>query len=176
MGAMERQTDPTIPALVRPATEADLPAILDIYNHAVLHSTATFDEEPRALEDQRRWLREHAHPYAVVVAVSGDRVAGWASLSPFHARPAYRFTAEDSVYVHPEHRGRGIGGLLLAELLSLARGNGFHTVVARITGGNDASVRLHARLGFEHAGTEREVGYKFGQWLDVTVMQAVVDR
>ena len=156
---------------VRPATEADLEAIRGIYNAEVLRSTATFDEEPRDLEAQRRWLEAHGDPYLALVAEVDGAVVGWGALSPFGLRPAYRFTAEDSVYVHEAARGRGVGALLLRELLRGAAERGFHSVVARITGENAASIRLHVRCGFRVVGVEREVGYKFGRWLDVVVMQ-----
>lgn len=157
--------------LIRPATEDDLPAVLDIYNDAVLTSTASFDIQPRTMEAHRRWWLDHQHPFAVLVAEDAGQVTGWASISRFGTKPAYRFTVENSVYVHPEAHGRGLGTLLLARLLETARDNGFRTVIARITGGNDVSVRLHQRLGFRHVGVEREVGYKFGRWLDVIIMQ-----
>lgn len=156
---------------VRPATEADLEAIRAIYNAEVLGSTATFDEEPRDAEAQRRWLEAHQHPYAALVAEADGAVLGWGALSPFGARAAYRFTAEDSVYVHADARGRGVGTVLLRELLRAGRERGFRTVVARITAENGASIRLHERCGFVVVGVEREVGYKFGRWLDVVVMQ-----
>lgn len=156
---------------VRPATEADLEAIRAIYNAEVLASTATFDEEPRDPAAQRRWLEAHADPYVVLVAVADGAVLGWGSLSPFGSRPAYRFTVENSVYVQADARGRGVGTVLLRELLRVGRERGFRTVVARITAENGPSIRLHQRCGFVLVGVEREVGYKFGRWLDVVVMQ-----
>ena len=160
--------------IVRPATAADPPGIAGIYNHAILNSTATFDVEPWDAVRQRRWLREHTHPYAVIVAVDGEEVLGWASLSPFRTKAAYLYTAENSVYVRDDLRGNGIGQLLLARLLEVAAENGFRTVIARITADNPVSVRLHERYGFETVGVEREVGHKFGRWLDVVVMQRMV--
>ena len=170
---MERRQT-ALPVTVRLAAAADLPAILDIYNDAVLHSTATFDTEPRTMDEQEGWLRGHAHPYAVLVAEAGGAVVGWACLSPFRPKPAYRFTAEDSVYVRRDVRADGIGRLLLERLLEVAAGNGFHSVVGLIVGDNPASLRLHRRLGFRRVGVEREVGYKFERWLDVVVMQKLV--
>jgi phosphinothricin acetyltransferase len=160
--------------MIRAAAAADLPGIAAIYNDAILNSTATFDVEPWDDEQCRRWLREHGHPYAVIVAVGGDPVLGWASLSPFRAKAAYQYTAENSVYVRDDLRGNGIGGLLLARLLEVAAENGFRTVIARIAGDNPVSVRLHERYGFRTVGVEREVGHKFGRWLDVVVMQMMV--
>ncbi|MBI1885819.1 MAG: N-acetyltransferase [Chloroflexi bacterium] len=160
--------------VVRRAEPPDLPAITDIYNHAVLTSTATFDTEPRSLEQQRRWLDEHGEPYAVLVAVLDGEVVGWASLSPWRAKPAYRYTAEDSLYIHREHQGKAIGVILLSELLNVAEASGFHTVIAGIVPENEPSLRLHRRLGFREVGHEREVGYKFDRWLDVVLMQKLL--
>lgn len=160
--------------VIRPAEAGDLPAIAEIYNDAVLHSTATFDVEPWTEGEQVRWLRDHGHPYAVLVAGREGEVMGWASLGPYRVKPAYRFTTEDSVYVRSDVQGGGIGALLLARLLEVAAGNGFHAVIARVAGGNPGSERLHRRLGFRRVGVEREVGRKFERWLDVVVMQKVV--
>jgi L-amino acid N-acyltransferase YncA len=160
---------------LREATDADQRAILDIYNDAVLHSTATFDLEPRTWEGQLRWFQEHRPPYAVFVTTVGDTVAGWGSLSPFRPRPGYRFTAEDSIYVRQDFRGRGIGASLLELLIEAASRGRFHSVMALIDGDNAVSVRLHERFGFRHVGTFREVGFKFGRWLDVVHMQRMVE-
>jgi len=160
--------------IVRPAEADDLPGIAAIYNDAILNSTATFDVEPWSEERWRDWLRRHADPYAAIVAADGQEVLGWAALSPFRSKAAYRYTSEDSVYVREDQRGNGIGRLLLARLVEVAAENGFRTVIARIAGDNPVSVRLHERLGFETVGVEREVGRKFGRWLDVVVMQWMV--
>jgi phosphinothricin acetyltransferase len=160
--------------VIRLAEAADLAAIADIYSDAVLNSTATFDVEPWTEDEQAGWLREHGHPYAVLVADRDREVVGWASLGRYRSKPAYRFTAEDSVYVRPDMHGEGIGALLLARLLEVAAENGFHAVIARIAGENPTSERLHRRFGFRRVGVEREVGRKFERWLDVVVMQKVV--
>jgi L-amino acid N-acyltransferase YncA len=160
---------------VRRAVDADSEAIRSIYNPEVLESTVTFDLVPRSLEEQREWLRARSGAHAVLVAVDGDdEVVGFGSLSPYKDRAAYSTTVEDSVYVRRDQQGQGVGRLLLAELVGVATAHGFHTVMARIVGGHDASIRLHARLGFEIVGTEREVGRKFGRWLDVVVMQRLL--
>jgi phosphinothricin acetyltransferase len=160
--------------VVREATTADLRAILDIYNDAVLHSTATFDLEVRSWKEQRQWFAEHRSPYRVLVAALGDTVAGWGSVSLFRARPAYRFTAEDSIYVQEGFRGRGIGAALLDALIETARERGFHSIMALIDGGNTVSIGLHERFGFREVGTFREVGFKFDRWLDVVHMQKML--
>jgi len=160
---------------VRLARRPDAEAIRAIYNAVVTGSTATFDLVPRTLEDQERWIEEHSGVYPAVVAVEpGDTVVGFASLSPYRSRPAYSTTVEDSVYVHADHRGGGIGRLLLTEVVGLATTGGFHAVMARIVGTHEASIGLHASCGFELVGVEREVGRKFGRWLDVALMQRLL--
>ena len=165
------------PVAIRAARLADAGGICEIYNYEVLNGTSTFDIEPRSLAAQRDWLQDRSGVHAVLVATldgDDDTVIGYASLSPFHTRPAYNTTVENSVYVHVDHRGEGVGRALLEELLALAQSHGFHTVIARISGGNEASVAVHRSAGFEVVGIEREVGRKFGRWLDVTVMQLML--
>lgn len=160
---------------VRLATLDDAEAIRTIYNREVTGSTVTFDLVPRSLADQRAWLEAHAGAHPAVVAVDeGGGVTGFGSLSPYRSRPAYSTTVEDSVYVDPAHQGEGVGRLLLAELVRLAEVHGFHAVMARIVGGHEASIALHAGCGFELVGIEREVGRKFGKWLDVALMQKLL--
>ena len=160
---------------VRLATREDAEAIRTIYNREVSGSTVTFDLVPRTLEDQQRWLDEHAgaHPAVVAVDETGE-IVGFGSLSPYRSRPAYSTTVEDSVYVHHDHRGRGVGRAVLSELVRLADNHGFHAVMARIVGGHEASIALHTGCGFELVGIEREVGRKFGKWLDVALMQRLL--
>jgi phosphinothricin acetyltransferase len=153
---------------------ADAAAIRGIYNTEVVESTVTFDLVARTLEEQVAWIDEHSGSHPAVVAVDGRAVVGFASLSPYRPRPAYTPTVEDSVYVHRDHRGGGVGALLLGELVDLARDHGFHSIVGRIVGGHDASIKLHQACGFEAIGTEREVGRKFGKWLDVVLMQKML--
>ena len=159
---------------IRLAERRDAPGIRAIYNHYVTESTALFDMVPRTLAEQVQWLDEHSGGHPAVVAELDGVIVGFGSLSRFRARPAYATTVEDSVYLEAGYQGRGIGRRLLDELVRLAATHGFHAVIARITGGNDASIRLHARCGFEVVGTEREVGRKFGQWLDVVEMQRML--
>jgi phosphinothricin acetyltransferase len=164
-----------MPVKVRLAGRDDAEAIRSIYNREVVGSTVTFDLVPRSLDDQIAWIDEHsgAHPAVVAVDDLGE-VCGFGSLSPWRSRPAYRTTVEDSVYVHPDHQGQGVGRAVLEELVRLAGLHGFHAVIARIVGGHEASIGLHRACGFEHIGTEREVGRKFGKWLDVVLMQLLV--
>lgn len=152
---------------------ADAAAICEIYNAAVT-TPFTFDLVPRTIEEQEQWLRERSGAYAAIVAVDGRDVVGFASLSPYRDRPAYSTTVEDSVYVRDDQRGRGVGRSLLDELLALAVAHGFHCVIARIVGDNEASIALHRATGFELVGIEREVGRKHRQWLDVVEMQKLL--
>ena len=160
--------------LLRLARLDDAAAILDIYNAEVLGSTVTFDLRARTLEEQREWLVARSGALAAVVAEVDGEVAGFASLSMYRDRPAYSTTVEDSVYVHADHRGTGLGRALLSEIVDVAVAQGFHTVMARIVGHHEASVELHRSIGFDVVGVEREVGRKFGKWLDVVLMQRML--
>jgi phosphinothricin acetyltransferase len=160
---------------VRGANDDDAEAIRSIYNPEVLESTVTFDLVARSLDDQLAWQRARSGAHAVLVAEDErGEIVGFGSLSAYKERPAYSTTVEDSVYVRRDQQGRGVGRLLLGELLTVATRHGFHAVMARIVGGHEASIRLHASLGFEPVGVEREVGRKFGHWLDVMVMQRLL--
>jgi phosphinothricin acetyltransferase len=161
---------------IRPATSGDLDAILDIYNHAVMHTTASYDYEPWPRPKRVEWFEDHVqNNYPVLVAEnSGGQILGWGSLSRFHSRPGYRFTAEDSIYVAEEARGRGVGKQLLAPLIDAARQRQFHSIIGLIDAQNEASVRLHARFGFEKVAFLKQVGHKFDRWLDVVYMQLML--
>ena len=165
---------------IRHAERRDAEGIRTIYNRFVTESTALFDLVPRTLDEQVQWIDEHSggHPALVAVAADADDVpggvVGFGSLSPFRTRPAYAGTVENSVYLLDAYQRRGIGRMLLEELVRLAQAHGFHTVIARISGGNEPSIALHAACGFETVGVEREVGRKFGRWLDVVEMQRML--
>lgn len=148
---------------IRPAAEADLPALLAIYNHAVEHSAATFDLQPRTEEEGRRWMAQHVGKHPLWVAESGGQPVGYASLSTYRPMPAYADTAELSVYLHPSAQGRGIGQRLAESLIRHAREElHLHLLVSVITAGHSASIRLHEKLGFRYVGTLHEAGFKFG--------------
>jgi L-amino acid N-acyltransferase len=160
---------------VRLATEEDAEAIRAIYNQEVTGSTVTFDMVPRTAAEQLEWMAARSGALAVIVAIDGDgTVAGFASLSRYRPRPAYSITVEDSVYVHRDHQGKGIGHLLLAYLIEVATARGFHSCMARIVGDHEASIALHRKVGFEVVGVEKEVGRKFRQFLDVVLMQRML--
>ena len=163
---------------VRAAHEADLAQIAAIWNHEVLCTDATTDTEPRDAAAQREWFARHTERYPVVVATLAPDSAGCAgevvaygSLSPYRPKPAFARTAEDSVYVASDRRGIGLGGLILAELIRRGRALDHHSILARITAKNAASLRLHARHGFREVGIERESAFKLGRWHDVVIMQ-----
>ena len=161
---------------IRLVVPADANALREIYNREVETSTVTFDMVARTLDQQRRWIAEHMGSYPALVAVDDatDRVLGFASLSSYRPRPAYATTVEDSVYVHHAERGRGVGLRLIEALVEAAAAHGFHSIIARVVGDHDASIALHRRAGFEIVGREREVGRKFGRWLDVVLMQRML--
>ena len=156
------------------ATLEDAEAIRTIYNVEVLTSTVTFDLVPRSLADQRAWLSARSGAHAVLVADLDGTVCGFGSLSPWRDRPAYSTTVEDSIYIHRDHQGMGLGKALLEELVATATAHGFHACMARIVGGHEASIALHRSCGFDVVGTEREVGRKFNRWLDVVLMERML--
>jgi L-amino acid N-acyltransferase len=161
---------------IRHATRADLPEILAIYNEAVANTTASYDYEPRSLEQRAAWFDDHVQnnlPVFVALTETG-RVIGWSALSRFHDRAGYRFTTENSVYVAADQRGHGAGALLLSPLIGAARDLGLHAILAAIDAGNEPSLRLHARFGFERVGCLKEVGWKFSRWLDVVYMELIL--
>jgi len=159
------------PFVLRPATADDLDAILDIYNDAVLHTTASYDYLPRSREKQQAWFTaKQAASHPVIVAQQDGQVAGYASYGPFRAWDGYRFTVEHSVYVAEHARRQGIASALVAALIERASGQGLHLMVAAIDAANQGSIELHRRLGFEEAGVLKEAGHKFERWLDLLFM------
>ncbi|GGO28993.1 GNAT family N-acetyltransferase [Deinococcus humi] len=158
--------------LVRPATRADVPATLEIYNHAVLHTTASYDLEPISLETRLDWFdRKRRAGWPVLVVVDGPRVMGWATYGPFREKLGYAGTVEHSVYIRDRLRGRGLGRLLMTALIDDARTAGFHVMVGGVDAANTDSLAFHARLGFVQVAHFRQVGRKFGRWLDLAFMQ-----
>ena len=158
---------------VRPAIPDDLPAITEIYNEAVLTTTATFDTETTTVAERQTWFKAHDSCYPVLVAEENDLVYGWASLSRWSPKIGYAGTVEVSLYVGSSFRGQGIGKKLMAAILAEGGSSGHHTVLARIVEGNAISIGLHEAFGFELVGVIREVGYKFDRWLDVWLMQKI---
>ena len=161
---------------IRMATRADAEAVAAIYNHEVTHERTVFDLRPRSPAEQQEWIAERSGAHSVIVATAGGEIVGFASLSPYRPRPAYNTSVESSVFVRRDRQRQGIGRALLRNLVALAAEHGFHSMIARIAGDNQASVALHAECGFKLVGVEREVGRKFGRWLDCTVMQRLLDH
>lgn len=160
---------------VRPALEADIPAILDITNHEILHSTVLYEYEPRTLETQLQWFHDKlAQCWPVLVAEMEGIVVGFGTYGKFRERVAYRFSVEHSVYVHKDHRGKAIGNALMVELIESAKDGGFHTMIGVIDSSNMSSVEFHRKFGFEVVGTFKEVGFKFDRWLDAVFMQLML--
>ena len=161
--------------LLRSAEASDAEVVAEIYNYEVEHSTATFDLVPRSVEAQREWILTRSGAFSTLVADdSSVGVVGFAALSTYRDRAGYRTTVENSVYVHRDHQRRGIGKLLLSALLDVARDSGFHTVIARIDSQSSGSLALHESLGFVVVGVERQIGRKFGRWLDSVIMQKML--
>lgn len=159
--------------IVRKASLDDLAAITKIYNQAILRTTATFDTEPKSLEEQKLWFESHGPKYPVLVAEEDGKIVGWASLSKWSDRCAYSDTAEISLYIDEKERGKGIGRKLLETIVLEGEKTGLHSIIARIAEGNQMSIHLHQSVGFEHIGIMKEVGRKFGRLLDVYLMQRI---
>jgi phosphinothricin acetyltransferase len=160
-----------ISCAIRPATADDLDAINGIYNHFVHHSTCTYQEEPASSAARQKWFAAHDAKHPVIVAEISGEVVGWGSLSAFHARSAYRFTVENSVYVHHAHHKQGIGSVILGELVAQAAALSYRAIVACIDAEQEGSIALHAKFGFQNVAHLKQVGFKFGRWLDTVYME-----
>jgi phosphinothricin acetyltransferase len=163
------------PRQIRLAITDDLPAINAIYNHYVHTSTCTYQTEPDTLADRQAWFEEHQGKHPAIVMEQDGEVIGWASLSAFRGRCGYRFSVENSVYVHHAHQGQGIGKALVLDLIERAKTLGYHTIVAGISADQTASRALHERLGFQQVAHFREVGFKFERRLDVVFLQLMLE-
>ncbi len=160
---------------VRLATPSDLPAINDIYNHYVHHSTCTFALEPVTADERRAWFDEHDAAHPVTVAVESDgAVVGWGALNVYNPRQAYSRTVENSVYIRADRHRSGIGRLLLADLIQRAQALGHHTIIAGISDGQVASIALHESFGFTENGRVSARGWKFERWVDVLYLQKML--
>jgi len=158
--------------LIRNATENDIPGILEIYNHVILNTTSVYSEEPHTLDMRLSWYRDRiASGFPVLVADENGEVAGFSSFGHFRVWPCYRYTVENSVYVHPDHRGKGVSKLLMQPLIDRAHEMGMHAMIAGIDADNEVSYRLHQSFGFVEVAHFREVGFKFGRWLDLKFME-----
>jgi len=168
--ARRRMSDVT----VRRAERSDAEAIADIYNHYVRTSAATFDTAEKSVDEREQWLEAHGDSHPVLVAQRGEEIVGWGALSPWGSRPGWAHTAETAVYLEPNSTGLGIGPILLDALVEAGREAGHHALLGQIVAQNEASLKIAQRAGFERAGYMREVGFKFGEWVDLVVMQLVL--
>jgi L-amino acid N-acyltransferase len=160
---------------IRDAIETDLPAVLGIYNEVIANTTAVYSEAPVTLADRKQWWQARlALGYPLLVAEHGGQSVAFAAFGDFRAWPCYRYTVEHSVHVHAAFRGRGVGSGLIAELLLRAAALGKHMMIAGIDADNSGSITVHERLGFARCAHFREVGYKFGRWLDLVFMQKLI--
>ncbi|WP_059282668.1 GNAT family N-acetyltransferase [Bacillus coahuilensis] len=157
--------------MIRYAEEKDLPDLVEIYNEAIRTLNATFDTKEKSVEERKAWFSSYGEKYPLIVYEDQGKVVGYASLSPYNIKPAYRLTVELSIYISNAYRGKGIGNKLIVEILREGKIRAFHTVISGITGGNKGSVHLHKKNGFKEAGVIKEVGYKFNQWHDVYYYQ-----
>jgi L-amino acid N-acyltransferase YncA/GrpB-like predicted nucleotidyltransferase (UPF0157 family) len=161
--------------VIRKAELSDVDAITEIYNEAILTTTATFDTEPKTTTERLQWLQSHDKRHPIWVAECGGKVVGWISLSKLSDRSAYNDTGEMSFYVKSEYRGNGIGTTLMQTIIKEALQLKYHTIIARIAGESDVSLHVHENFGFVHGGTLKEVGRKFGKFLDVHILQKILD-
>ena len=162
---------------VRPCTAEHLPAIREIYNDAILNSTALYEYAPRSEETMREWFAARQRDGTPVLGIEWEPgvLAGFVTWGPFRPRPAYKYSVEHSVYVDERFRGHGIGRQLLEAIVAEARRRDLHLLIAGIDATNVASIALHSSLGFRCCGTVREAGFKFGRWLDLEFWQLVLE-
>lgn len=161
--------------MIRQAAESDLPGILAIYNEVIAASTAVYADDPVSLEDRRSWLAvRRTQGYPVLVAIEANAVVGFASFGDFRSWPGYRFTVEHNVHVRQDWRGRGVGRQLVESLIPLATAQGKHVMIAGVDAANSDSIRFHERLDFVPVAHFKEVGYKFGRWLDLVFLQRLL--
>ena len=161
--------------IIRNAEERDLPDILEIYNYEVLHGVATLDLHEKTLDDRKMWFLAHTGSHRIIVAEIDGKAVGYASLSPYREKEAYKSTVELSIYVNVNYRRQGIAKALMRDILEIARNDKLlHTVVSVITSGNEASEKLHKDFGFTYCGTLREVGFKSGSYRDIDNFELIL--
>ena len=162
--------------IIRDATLDDIPSILDIYNDAILNTTAVYTDIPHTLDMRIAWYEDRIkNNFPVIVITLGTIVVGFGSYGSFRTFPGYRYTIEHSIYIDKRYRGYGYSKLLLERLINLARSNNYHVMIAAIDASNEISIQLHRKYGFEEIGIMKQVGFKFNRWLDALFMQLVLD-
>ncbi len=162
------------PMKTRPACAADLAEVVAIYNEAIEHTVATFDTRAFTVDERRAWFEQFGEQWPLLVVESDDVIAGYAYYIPYRAKPAYAATVELTVYVAHRWHGHGVASRLYEALIEHARGRGLHALLAVIAGDNPASEALHRKFGFEPVGHLREVGHKFGRWIDTRYFQRIL--
>jgi phosphinothricin acetyltransferase len=160
--------------MVRPALPEDVDAVVAITNHYIRHSLCIMKEQDKDVEERSEWLERYGDRYPLVVALSDWEVVGWGALTPHSERTAYRYTVHDAVYVREDRRGQGIGTTILRDLVSKAKELGYHSVIAVIGASQPASLALHRKFGFKDVAYLEQVGFKFGQWVDVVHLQLML--
>jgi len=160
--------------LIKNAEKKHIEGIREIYNEAILNSTATFDTEIKSYEDRLKWLEDHNKKYPVVVIDNNDKVLAWGSLNKYSDRKAYDKTCEISIYIHKDFRGQGLGNKIMEDLIGRAKTNGIHAIISRVAGENQASKKLHKKFNFELMGIMKEVGYKFEQYIDINIYEKII--
>lgn len=161
---------------IRDAVEEDVPGILAIYNDVIATSTAVYRDDPASLDDRLQWFNaRRAQSYPILVAADGSGILGFASYGDFRAWPGYRFSVEHTVHIRADGRGRGVGTMLMQALIARATGQGKHVMIGGVDADNEASLRFHDRLGFDRVAHLRQVGFKFGRWLDLVFVQRILN-
>lgn len=161
---------------IRDAVASDLPAMTEIYNEAIRNSTATLDTEEKTLEERKKWFETFGERYPLIVAEVDEQVVGYCGLTSFRKKDAYHLTTELSIYINKDYRGNKIGSSLMKEIIERATKLGYHTIISGITDGNEASLKLHKKFGFQCVGHFRQVAYKFNQWQDVYFYQRILNE
>lgn len=162
--------------IIRNATENDLPQLLEIYNEIIINTTAVYQYNPQTLEMRKEWFAtKQQQGFPVFVAEENNSVAGFSTFGPFRNWQAYKYSVENSIYVAANHRGKGISKLLMPPLIKAAKELDMHTIIAGIDATNQISIQLHKRFGFEEVANFKQVGYKFGRWLDLKFLQLILD-
>lgn len=163
--------------VIRQATEADLPALLEIYNHIIVNTTAVWHDEPHTIDMRKEWLQQRTKDgFPVFVAMEDNQMLGFSSIGPFRAWPGYRFTVENSIYIAEHSRRKGIANLLMPPLINVSIKLNLHAIVAGIEASNTASIALHKKFGFEQVAHFKEVGFKFDRWLDLIFMELILTK
>lgn len=158
--------------MIREAGEKDLKDILEIYNDAILNTTAIYAYKIQTLEDKKQWYEKKKQDgYPLLVFEEKDKVVGFATFGPFREWPAYKYTIEHSIYVHKDYRSQGIATKLMKEIIEIANKREYATLVAGIDAANEASIKIHEKIGFKYSGTVTKAGFKFGKWLDLAFYQ-----